>query len=210
MLEFFGISCAYYLSKKGFNVVVLDKDNISCKTTGHTTAKITSQHGLFYNYLTKSYGNSFAKDYLNANEEAISNVKKIIDDENIKCDFEFQNSYVYTTNQQEVQMLKDEVNSLNNIGFNANFVTKTSLPFEIAGAVQFKNQAQFHPLKYIYGLCKCITNNGGQIFTNTLITDVKKSNDIYISYTKNNIIKSKYVIIASHYPFLNIPRILFF
>ena len=205
----FGITCAYYLSKKGFNVVVLDKDNISRKTTGHTTAKITSQHGLFYNYLVNSYDKSFAKDYLEANEKAILNIKKIIDDENINCDFEFQNSYVYTESKQEIDMLKDEVNILNDIGFNANFVTQTSLPFKIEGAVQFKKQAQFHPLKYIYGLCNCIKNIGGQIYIDTLVTDVKKDGNNYICYTKNNIVKSKYVIMASHYPFLNIPGFYF-
>ena len=46
-----GITCAYYLSKQGFKVVVLDKDKIANHTTGNTTAKITSQHGLFYKYL---------------------------------------------------------------------------------------------------------------------------------------------------------------
>ena len=35
----FGLSCAYYLSKLGFKVVVIEKDSIGDKTTGHTTAK---------------------------------------------------------------------------------------------------------------------------------------------------------------------------
>ena len=28
---------------------------------------------------------------------------------------------------------------------------KFNLPFEIAGGIKLENQAQFHPLKYIYG-----------------------------------------------------------
>lgn len=42
----FGLSCAYYLSKAGLKVIVLEKDSIGEKTTGHTTGKITSAHGL--------------------------------------------------------------------------------------------------------------------------------------------------------------------
>ena len=38
----FGLSTAYYLCKNNVNVVVLDKDNIGYKKSGHTTAKITS------------------------------------------------------------------------------------------------------------------------------------------------------------------------
>ena len=60
----FGITCGYYLSKLGFKVTILEKDFISSKTTGYTTAKITSQHGLFYDYLANSYSSAFAKDYL--------------------------------------------------------------------------------------------------------------------------------------------------
>ena len=44
-----GISCGYYLSKAGLNVCILEKDKIMEKTSGHTTAKITAQHGLIIN-----------------------------------------------------------------------------------------------------------------------------------------------------------------
>ena len=68
----FGLSCAYYLSKAGLKVIILEKDSIGEKTTGHTTGKITSAHGLFYNYLVNNFNETFAHDYLFANEEAIS------------------------------------------------------------------------------------------------------------------------------------------
>ena len=74
----FGLTSAYYLSNSGLKVTVIDKSDIGRKTTGHTTAKITSQHGLFYTYLINTYGEQFAKDYLFANEEAIQNIKNII------------------------------------------------------------------------------------------------------------------------------------
>ena len=112
-------------------------------------------------------------------------------------------------NESEVQNIKNEVDSLNNIGFPAKFVTKLNLPFEIKGAIQFENQAQFHPLKYVYGLCDCITKRGGKIFTDTTVVDVKTDGDLYLTYTKDFIVKSKYVILASHYPFLNIPGFYF-
>ncbi len=206
----FGMTCGYYLSKAGLNVTILEKDEIGHKTTGHTTAKITSQHGLFYTYLVETYGEGFAKDYLSANQEAIENIKNIIDDEKIICDFERQSNFVYTTNPNEVPQIKKEVDVLNALGFPANFVTKTGLPFDVAGAVQFKNQAQFNPIKYINGLAKCISKYNGEIFTNTTVTDVKKLGDNFYIFTPNNVVTSKYVILASHYPFINFPGIYFF
>lgn len=206
----FGMTCGYYLSKAGLKVTIVEKDEIGHKTTGHTTAKITSQHGLFYTYLVDTYGESFAKDYLSANQDAIENIKNIINNEKINCDFERQSSFVFTTNPSEVSQIKKEVDILNSLGFPANFVTKTCLPFEIAGAVQFQNQAQFNPIKYLNGLANSITKSHGEIYTNTTVYDVKHSDDMFYTFTPNGVISSKYVILASHYPFINFPGIYFF
>lgn len=206
----FGLTCAYYLSKLGFQVVVLEKDNIGEKTTGHTTAKITSQHSLFYDYLIQSYGKKFASDYLEANEKAIRNIKQIVDTEKIKCDFEYQNSYVYTTKKSELGAIKKEVSAVESLGFPCEFVTKTGLPFEIEGAICFKNQAQFHPLKYLHGLCNSISSHGGKIYTNSVVTNVEKDlPSSYLISTTNNTVRSKFVVVATHYPFINFPGLYF-
>ena len=44
-----GILSAYQLEKHGFKVAILEAENIVQSTTAHTTAKLTSQHGLIYN-----------------------------------------------------------------------------------------------------------------------------------------------------------------
>lgn len=208
----FGLTCAYYLSKIGIKVIVLEKDYIGGKTTGHTTGKITSQHGLFYSYLADSYDGKFAKDYYDVNEQAIKNIKKIIDEEKINCDFEFQNNYVFTTNSSELDALKKELSILEDIGCgkNCDFVTKVGLPFEIQGAICFKNQAQFNPIKYLRGLCRSIVKNDGKIFVNTVVTDILKNEDgTYNVVTSEGEINSNHVIIATHFPFINFPGFYF-
>ena len=83
---------------------------------GNTTAKITSQHGLFYKYLIDTFSFDFAKAYLQANEEAIFNIKNIVDTENISCDFEFQDNFVFTNLEDEVIKIKNEVEAVNSLG----------------------------------------------------------------------------------------------
>ena len=95
-----GLSTAYYLSKSGLKVIVVDKDDIGMKTSGHTTAKITFQHNLIYDYLINSFNYDLALGYLKANRQAIKNIKKIIDDEKIDCDFEYQDNFIYTIKQK--------------------------------------------------------------------------------------------------------------
>lgn len=205
----FGLTTAYYLSKKGLNVVVLDKFNIGTKVSGHTTAKITSQHGLIYDYLIQSFGADIAKKYLYANEDAIKNIKEIVNTEKIDCDLTTQSNFVYTTKPDDLEIIKKEVNAVNTLGFSTQFVEHTCLPFEVKGAIMFPNQAMFHPRKYMHGLCNCIIKNNGQIFTNTLVTDVKQDENYYKTYANNYVVISKYVVIASHYPFINFPGFYF-
>ena len=306
----FGLTCGYYLSKQGCNVVILEKEkDIASKTTGHTTAKITSQHNLIYKYLIDSFGESMAKKYLYANQDAIENIAKIIEEEKINCDFERQDSYVYTNNLDELEKIKLENEAVNSLDFESEFVTSTPLPFDVLGAIKFPNQAEFNPMKYAYGLAKCITssvssviggsgNSGsvgsvsagdgivenstggdssvgagstedgsvgadivendssndsserankdshsfssnstehnnsfsinstgpinsftessnkhinsfkvakgiGEIYTDTLVQNIKKENDEFITLCKDYVVKSKYVILASHYPFID-------
>ena len=97
---------AYLLMNSGLSVCILEKDRVCTGVTANTTAKITSQHDLFYNYLANNFDLDFAKQYLNSNEEAISLIKNIIEKENIDCDFEMQDSYVFTTSKQESEKIK--------------------------------------------------------------------------------------------------------
>lgn len=79
-----------------------------------------------------------------------------------------------------------------------------SLPFKIAGGICFKNQAQFHPIKYINGLAKYVKEKGNKIYTHTIAKEIKKSDDKYIVKTDKFSISASYIIIASHYPFFKI------
>lgn len=204
-----GISTAYYLTKAGLKVCVLEKDKLFHHATGNTTAKITAQHGLFYDYLINTFSRDLAKGYLDANLEAISNIKNIIDTEKIDCDFEFCDNYVFTDLEEEVLKIKHEVLAVNSLGFDAKLVDTISLPVKCLSAISFPNQAQFNPLKYGKGLVHCVQKNHGLVYENSKVYDVKKDGDCYQIYTKDNVVSSKYVVFACHYPIINAPGFYF-
>ena len=204
----FGLTTAYYLTQQGKKVIVLEKGEIGEKVSGNTTGKITSQHGLFYEHLINDYGKEYAKKYLEANEEAIENIKEIIKKEQIECEFCKQNAYVYTTQEDEVIEIQKEVEAVKELGKEAEFVTQTELPFKIKGAIKFKEQAQFHARKYMIGLCKAILKQN-EIYAYTTVTDVVKEEDKYNIYTDRGNVKAKYVVIATHYPIINMPGFYF-
>ena len=206
----FGTTLGYILSKNNMKVTLIErKDDLASGTTGYTTAKITSQHGRIYHYLINQFGEETARKYFQANENAVRKIQEIIQSNNIDCDFKKESSYLYSVNNDELIKLKEEYEALKKINPKAIWVENSSLPFNILGAIEFKDQASFNPYKYVKGLAKKITENGGDIFCNTICYDLEKKDSIYICKTNSYSIKAKYVVIASHYPFLNIPGFYF-
>ena len=210
-----GISTAYYLTKENLKVTVLDMGKIGFQTTGNSTAKITSQHGLFYKDLKDSKGEDFARLYYDANEDAIKNIKKIVEKENIECDLECQSAYVLAANREEVQKVKDEVEVVRGFGGHAEYleredIDKNLLILNPLAAIRFKNQAQFNSYKYTIELAKICKNLGANIYENTKVVDVRDEKDYYYLETEDGYkIKAKYLVITTKYPIINIPGFYF-
>lgn len=204
----FGLTTAYYLTKQGKKVVVVEKDDIGEKVSGNTTGKITSQHGLFYSHLIDDYGIDYAQKYLEVNEKAIQNIKEIIDTEQIECDFEEQSAYVFTTNQDEVIEIEKEVDAVNKLGKKAKLITNVDKPFKMTAGIEFDNQAQFHPRKYMIGLANVILKDN-QIYNYTTATDVQKYGEKFLITTDRGNVLADSVVLATHYPIVNFPGFYF-
>ena len=205
-----GAVTAYLLVKNKMNVIVLEKDKVGMGVTANSTAKLTSQHGLFYKYLADGNGIDFAKKYLESNEEGIKLAEEIIKEENIECDYEKKDAYVFATNESELKKIKQEIDILNKINFNAEFIKEVKLPIEkCIGAERFPNQAQFNSRKYTLGLFDKINKMGGKIFEDSKVMKIKKENKEYKIITENGEVHAKNVVIATHYPIKNFPGMYF-
>ena len=101
-----GILTAYLLKKKGIDAIVLEAARIGGGQTQNTTAKITSQHGLFYSRLTNKVSRDRLNKYAMANEAAIDMYEKIINTEKIDCDFVRLPSVLYTTEERNTKILQ--------------------------------------------------------------------------------------------------------
>lgn len=193
-----GILTAYYLQKKGKDVLVLEANEIASGQTERTTAKITSQHGMKYHKLIKTVGKKKARLYAKANEAAIEEYEKLIDDLGIDCDFKRVPAYLYTTENEK--KLNKEGEAAASIGIDVFFESETELPFLIKGAIGFPNQAQFSPLKFVKHIAKEIN-----ILEHTKAVDVK-GNQV-ITETQN--FTADKIVAATHYPFIDVPGFYF-
>ncbi|MDD4503255.1 MAG: FAD-dependent oxidoreductase, partial [Clostridiaceae bacterium] len=195
-----GITTAYLLKKEGLRVAVIEADRILQGTTAHTTAKITSQHGIIYNKLRNYFGEEKARQYAEANEAAISIISDLIKQENIDCDFHWEPAYIFTLMDSYIQQIADESNTAVSLGIKASFIENIPLPFQVKGAVRFDNQARFHPRKYLLPLAKKVEGNDSFIFENTRVVDINKGNPCTVITNQGKKVTADNVIIASHFP----------
>ncbi|PWM44213.1 MAG: FAD-dependent oxidoreductase [Clostridiales bacterium] len=185
-----GILCAYMLEKAGVDYVLLEATRIGNGVTKNTTAKITSQHGLIYDQLIKDFGIDKAKMYLNANQAAVEKFREIC--KNIDCDFENKDAFVYSLDNHK-KIIKEK-KALDKLGFDAEYLKNISLPFPVCGAIKFKNQAQFNPLKFISAISAKLN-----IFENSAVRELSE----HKATTDNAVITANKIITTTHFPFIN-------
>ena len=82
----------------------------------------------------------------------------------------------------------------------ASFVETVPLPFPVAGAVRFSGQAQFHPLRFLAGLCRDLT-----VYEQTRVTEA----DGHSLRANGHTVTAGQVVFATHYPFVNLPGLYF-
>ncbi|KUO76802.1 MAG: (2Fe-2S)-binding protein [Clostridia bacterium BRH_c25] len=195
-----GITSAYLLKKAGLRVAVIEADRILQGTTGHTTAKITSQHSLIYAKIKNYMGEEKARQYAEANEAAISTISGLIKQEGISCDFHWEPAYTFTLTDSYLQKIADEANVAASLGIKASFIEDIPLPFKVKGAVRFDDQARFHPRKYLLALAGKIDGDGSFIFEHTRVADINEGNPGIVITNQGKRITADNVIIASHFP----------
>ena len=185
-----GILCAHMLEQANVDYILVEADRICNGITANTTAKITSQHGLVYHKLIQRFGVEKAHMYLKANEQALQEYRKFC--ETINCAFETKDSYVYSLNNPG--KIEKELHALHRLGFDAEYADCSALPFTVASAVKFKNQAQFNPLQFLSEISKNLhiyeQTAVRELAPNTAITDFGK-------------ITASKIIVTTHFPFLN-------
>lgn len=185
-----GLLCAYKLKEAGVDCTLVEADKICGGVTECTTAKITFLHGLMYDKMIKRYGKEKSRLYLEAQINALEEYAKLCKD--IDCGYEIKGAYTYSLDDRK--KIEKEIEALKCLGIDAEFSDTRELPFDTLGAVRAKNQAQFHPLKFLYTIAKDLP-----IYENTKVLEFSPRKVI----TNHGMINFNKMIVATHFPIFN-------
>ena len=197
-----GLSTALLLKNAGLRVAVVEADGVGRATTGHTTAKVSAQHGLIYDTLRSNFGKDGARAYAEANLAAVDLIETLIREHRIDCEWERRPAYAYTEQDSKVSQIEQEVEAAREAGLPASYTEETGLPWAVKAAVRFDDQAQFHPRRYCLALARLIDGDGSTVFERTRALDVEDGSPCIVKTNRHDV-RAAYVVLATHLPFLD-------
>lgn len=199
-----GLSIAYFLKSSNLDVCLFERNKIGSGITSKTTAKITFlQQGLI-SKIKNVYGEKTANKYYESQKYAINQLVNIINKNNINCDLKKVYSYYFAINKNDITKIREEENILKS--FNEEVRVVSSLPdgLKIPYGITSENTYVFNPMKYLNSI-KNIIKNKIKIYENSKVIKFEKAENGYIIDVNNYKVKTKYLIIASHYPYFLLP-----
>ncbi|QQK77175.1 FAD-dependent oxidoreductase [Salicibibacter cibarius] len=196
-----GITAAYLLVQEGLQVALVEAGKLLNGTTGHTTAKVTAQHGLIYDEFIQHLGKTNARLYYEANKEAMAFIRETIDTHGINCDFRTEDAYLYATTPKYKKKLEKEAAAYEKLNIDGGILEELPIDISVKNALVMKDQAQFHPLRYLAPLVKTIVDKGGRIFENTTAVHVERGEEPSVITRGDARVQAKYILSCSHFPF---------
>lgn len=194
-----GILTAYFLNKAGKKVALVEKKKIGDGATEYTTAFVTGVVDTDLNNLKDMFGEKKARLVWESGNQAIDIIENIVNEEKIECDFKRCPAFMYATSEEDAKYLKEIVSTARKLGFKLSFSRNKNPHFNNFGLVEIKNQAKFHPLKFLSSLAQKISNNGISIFEETEVLKIVEDNPVVVK-TKQTSIEAQYAILATYEP----------
>lgn len=195
-----GVSTALKLQQAGKRCILLEAANIGFGTTGGTTAHLNDFFDTTFKEAISDFGSENAKLFANVGREAIGMIESNIQHFGIDCDFERKTAYLFALDEKQQKQLKDIVEGASEVGHEMTYVEEIPFPIPFKEAVRIPDQAQFHPINYIKGLCEAFISLGGVIVEECRSESHDEQENMVILQTSSGKIKAKNVVYATHIP----------
>ncbi|MER1986298.1 MAG: FAD-dependent oxidoreductase [Solibacillus sp.] len=186
-----GIYSAYLLSKAGFQVALIEaQENLFTGATGHSTGKLTAQHGTIYQKLAAEH----AALYYQANHSAIEQALT-----HNPPDIQRVTSYLYTNTADGRHTLEQEATIYKQLGIPLIASKEVAFPLSLHFALGMKNEVQMNPATFAAHFAQLARQHGASLYTNTRAIQIQAS-DKRIVTNKEHVVHYKKLIICTHYP----------
>ncbi|HEX8550876.1 MAG TPA: FAD-dependent oxidoreductase [Abditibacteriaceae bacterium] len=196
-----GLTTAYLLLKKGKRVAILDDGPIAGGDSCRTSAHLASELDDYYHEIENIFSEGAAKLVYESHSTAIDTIERISREENIDCDFVRLDGYLFTPTGEGTEELDTELEAAHRAGFaDAEKIERAPLStFDTGPCLRFPHQGQFHPLKYLAGLARCIERDGGK-FYKAHAKNVEGGEQPHVETIEGNMVRASAIVVATNSP----------
>jgi glycine/D-amino acid oxidase-like deaminating enzyme/nitrite reductase/ring-hydroxylating ferredoxin subunit len=195
-----GLSLGLTLQEAGRRCLILEARNIGFGTTSGTTAHLNTVLDTPYPDIISKFGEDNAKLVAKGAAEAIDIIKTNVERNNILCDFEYRNGFLFAEKEQEEKTLNDIYEALGAVGIEASYTSYVPVPLPFTKAIAFTGQAQFHPVNYLLALTEAFQEKGGTILEQRLVDRIESVDDLLEVYAGEQKYTSTFAVYATHIP----------
>jgi glycine/D-amino acid oxidase-like deaminating enzyme/nitrite reductase/ring-hydroxylating ferredoxin subunit len=201
-----GLTTAYLLAREGKSVAVLDSGLLGGGMTQRTTAHLSNAIDDRYVEIERMHGELGARIAARSHSAAIDRIEAIIAAEEIDCDFERLDGYLFNAPDKPEALLENELKAALRAGV-TDVVQVARAPiasYDTGMSLRFPQQAQFHPLKYLIALGRALEGAGGRIFTGTHVVEMRGGGDARVETRDGHRVSAEAIVIATNSPINNL------
>jgi glycine/D-amino acid oxidase-like deaminating enzyme/nitrite reductase/ring-hydroxylating ferredoxin subunit len=195
-----GIATALELQKSGKKCVVLEAQSLCFGTTGGTTAHLNTFLDTSYDDIRSDFGEDAIHLVANATRRALELYRSNVETYNIDCGFDVKNGYLYSQDQKQTEKLGKIYEASKLAGVDVSYSEHVPVPIPFQKALVYRNQAQVHPTKYVFGLAKAFEEAGGVIIQQCMVTETVEADDKVTASTSMGGFQATFLIYATHIP----------
>jgi glycine/D-amino acid oxidase-like deaminating enzyme/nitrite reductase/ring-hydroxylating ferredoxin subunit len=197
-----GLSTAYELTRRGNDVVVIDRGPIGKGMTSRTTAHLVAICDDSFDSFIKLRGLDAAKIYYASQSAAVDRIDQVQSEENIACNFRRVDGFLFPAIGSDAATLDPELDAARRIGVAV--ADSRGVPFkgqEQARCLGYPNQGTFHPLKYLRGLAAAIGAAKGRLYANSVVESVEEDGaGVAVRTSEGHTVRAKAAVVATNSP----------
>lgn len=194
-----GVTLATLLTLAGKRVALLEARALASGVTGGTSAHLTETLDTRYYELESKFGAEGARLAAQSTREAIDTIADLTSCYGIECGFQRVPGYLFTEHPEKVDELERELDAARRAGVKVE-PTSAPLPFPARLALQFPDQAEFHPTAYVLGLARQVLSSGSQIFERSRVVSVDDGEPCEVVLEHGASLTADYVALVTHAP----------
>lgn len=191
-----GLSTAYELAQQGITVAVLDRSAFGGGMTSRTTAHLSYELDDYYFELIKIRSEEVARQYFESQKAAVDRIEAIARAEAFDCDFARVDALMIAAGGEDI--IQNEFEAARALGLEVSF--QAPPPSMGSAALRFANQARFHPLKYLAGLCTALECAGVRLHADSSVESVEEKDDGVILNTAKGSTRAERAVMATNSP----------